>query len=1425
MFWDSIYSDLTTDPQGRALRNAAKIAPKPGEVKNPEWAVDKFMILAGKADPKNGQLARALSLLAATARDSSDAVIGIDPQGIIQSWNAAAQSLFGYAAAEVLGQTSSTIWPPERLDRFLELMRETERGGHVQHFETVIVRKDGSAVDVSLSISPIWDDTGKIAGSATTISDITERKRLEEELSRSKAYLDGVINSILDPVFVKDEQHRWAFLNDASCKFLGLSRADLIGKSDHDFFPRHEAEVFWSKDNLVLTTGEENVSDEELTDAKGITHSINTRKSLFVGATGEKYIVGCIRDLTEHKRMERVFRKAHDDLERKVEERTAELSEANLALTAQVTQTQRALEALRKSEQRYRRVVDHILDALLVDDVAGCVVYANDRFLELFGLTIEDIPNLALEDYVAPEWRPALRDRHDRRIRGEEVPLDFAFEGIRKDGSRLWLQVVVTPIVEDGRVVGTQSVIQDITERRRAERLQSALYRIVELARSAEDLQKLYASIHAIVGELIYAKNCYIALYDPATDMVSFPYFVDEKDPPAPPHKFGRGLTEYVLRTGQPLLATAAKLDELVRQGELRRMGSASMDWMGAPLKSGDQTVGALVLQSYEPIVQYGEPEKEILMIVSQQIAGAIESKRNEAAIRESESKFRAVAETSPTLILVSDGVRIFYANPAAEAATGYSREELLTMDPWTLIPEDYRSKMQRRARAMVQGDPATSGYEFPIFTKSGEERWLGFRARNIEFGGKTAILGSAEDITERKRAEQLQSALYRISEQAAAAEDLPQFFASLHAIVGELMFARNFYIALSDSASGTVSFPYFVDEEDVTPIPKKLGKGLTEYVLRTGEPLLASPEVFEDLVRRGEVEALGAPSVDWLGVPLKSGTDTIGALVVQSYTESVRFNDKHKNILTFVSQNIATAIERKRSAEALRQSEARYRRQVENAVYGIFRSSVEDRFLEVNPALVSLLGYDSTAEVLSLRLSRDVYVNPEELAEIIRSCRHQDRIGNMEVRWKRRGNAPFTARLSGRVVRNLEGEVESLEMIAEDVTERWMLEQQLLQSQKMEAVGRLAGGIAHDFNNLLTIIKGYNELMMEQIGPNDPWWGATEEIGKAADRSASLIRQLLAFSRKQVLEPKILNLSAVITNLATMLQRLLGEDVVLSTVLGDDLGRIKADPGQIEQVVMNLAVNARDAMPRGGRLLIATSNASVDDSHAREHAELKPGRYVLLEVSDTGVGMDIATVARIFEPFFTTKALGRGTGLGLATVYGIVKQSDGYIWVDSEPGSGTAFKVYLPRVDDAEVDLAISTSKAESAKGTETILVVEDEDGLRMLVAEMLRRFGYTVVETSRGEDALLHCNRYPQPFHLLLTDVVLPQMNGREVAERVTALHPGVKVLYMSGHTSDAVLRHGIERHKAAFLEKPFSLDALVQKVREVLDSAQPG
>ena len=1372
-----------------------------------------------KTDPARGDRIGSLALLAALASDSCDAIIGSDPDGRILVWNAAAESLLGYPAEKMLGKKAGRIFssadvPNDASGDVLELERGVAWRG-----ETSALCADGSRVRVTVVALPVLDDSGAITASAMILRRAGEGSPLEEDARRSQASLHGVINAILDPVFVKDEQHRWVFLNDAFCRFLGHPREELIGKSDPDYFSAKEAEVFWDKDRHVFETGEENVSDEEFTDSSGVTHAINTRKSLFVGARGEKFIVGCIRDLTGRRQIEVELRRAHDGLERKVEARTAELSEANRALSAQVWQTRRALEALQESEQRYRRVVDHIIDALLVNDQTGHLVYANDRFLELFGVGREDLAGFQLENYTAPEWRDGLKEHFNRRLHGMDAPLEFSYEGMRKDGSRLWLQTIVTAIANDGVVVGTQTIIRDITEKRRAERLQSALYRIVELARSPEDLQKVYASIHGIVGELIYAKNLYIALYDSATDMIHFPYYVDEKDPPSPPRKFGRGLTEYVIHTGEPLIATPDKLDELVRQGELKRRGSASLDWMGVPLKKGDETIGALVLQSYEPIVQYGEAEKEILLIVSQQIAAAILAKRSDAALQESEKKFRAVAETSPTLILVSDGYHLNYANPATETVSGYSREELLSGDPWMLLREDYRVLMQERAQVRLRGESAPRKYEFPIVTKSGEERWLGVLATTIEFGGKAAILASAEDITERRRAEQLQSALYRISEQAAAAVDLPQFFASLHSIVGGLMPANNFYIALYDKATDTLSFPYFVDEEDVTPTRKKLGKGLTEYVLHTGEPLLASPEVFDEMVEGGQVEKIGASSVDWLGVPLKSGSTTFGALVVQSYTENVRFNEKHQSILTFVSQNIATAIERKSSAEALRQSEVRYRRQVENAVYGIYRSGVEDRFLEVNPALVSMLGYASTEEVLALRLSQDVYANPDELAELMEEYRHQDQIKNIQVLWKRKGGDPFTVRLSGRVVRNEQGAVESLEMIAEDITERWTLEQQLRQAQKMEAVGRLAGGVAHDFNNLLMVIQSYTEMLEDGLPPNDPLQANTREIIKAAERAAGLTGRMLAFSRKQLTSPVLLDLNSVVQEASKMLERLIGEDIEVRVHPATPLWAIEADPDQIVQILMNLCVNARDAMPKGGTLTIRTGNLSVGSGNMGGHYFIPPGDYVQFSVADTGMGIPKELHEQVFEPFYTTKGVGKGTGLGLSTVYGIVKQSGGYVWVKSEPEHGAEFTVVLPALTHL-AQTVVSPSTESRPRGTETLLVVEDEDALRNAMGAYLRSLGYTVLLANSGPNALAIADQQPH-IDLLITDMVMPKMNGAELSQALLKLRPDLKVIHMSGYTGDTILEQDQRERSDHFLQKPFSLSVLARRLRDALDA----
>jgi nitrogen-specific signal transduction histidine kinase len=394
------------------------------------------------------------------------------------------------------------------------------------------------------------------------------------------------------------------------------------------------------------------------------------------------------------------------------------------------------------------------------------------------------------------------------------------------------------------------------------------------------------------------------------------------------------------------------------------------------------------------------------------------------------------------------------------------------------------------------------------------------------------------------------------------------------------------------------------------------------------------------------------------------------------------------------------------------------------------------------------------------------------------------------------------------------------------DITERKRaeeematLQEQLRQSQKMEAIGRLAGGIAHDFNNLLTVIKGYSQLSLPELKEGDPLKGNIEEIKRAADRAANLTRQLLAFSRRQVMEMKVIDLNTILQDLHKMLLRVIGEDIELATVLAEDLGRAKTDPSQIEQVIINLAVNARDAMPNGGKLTIETANIELDEIYARNHIAVTPGRYVMFAVSDTGVGMTPEVRERVFEPFFTTKEKGKGTGLGLSTVYGIVKQSEGNIWVYSEPGKGTTFKIYLPRADEPLEELKKVEIK-EIPHGSETILVVEDEEEVRKLTVAVLKKYGYTVLEAPQGLDAFLICEEHKGLIHLLVTDVVMPKMSGRELADRVATIRPEIKVLYMSGYTDNTISHHGILEEGIDYIQKPFTVEGMARKIREVLD-----
>ena len=790
-----------------------------------------------------------------------------------------------------------------------------------------------------------------------------------------------------------------------------------------------------------------------------------------------------------------------------------------------------------------------------------------------------------------------------------------------------------------------------------------------------------------------------------------------------------------------------------------------------------------------------------------------------------SEEYLAQLVECTPEAISILDPqLRIIQVNSEFTRIFGHSPEEALgrRLDS-LIIPPDRNAETRWLAEMLARGQKIV--LETKRQRKDGSLIDVLFSAAPVLVNGKqVAAYVIYRDITEQKWTELLNSALYRIAEKASSAEDLQQFYAAVHSIVGELMYAHNFYIAVCDTEAQTISFPYFVDEVDPAPVRKKMERGLTEYVIRTGEPLLCTLEVFDTLQQRGEVDLIGAPSVDWMGVPLKTGNRTFGVLVVQSYAERVRFGEKDREVLTFVSHQVATAIEHKRHEEALRLSESRYRSLVQSAVYGICRCTPDGRFLDVNPALVSMLGYDAAKEVLALDPKREVYTSAAEHARLMREFERALRLDNLEVHWKRKGGELITVRLSGRLVVTQNENDSVVEMFAEDITERRVLENQLRQSQKMEAIGRLAGGVAHDFNNLLTVISGYTELLIERTDSASPLYPKIESIHHATERAAALTRQLLAFSRKQLLELKVVDINRIVSEMERLLCPLIGENIELQTRLAPDLGRTRADTGQIEQVLMNLVVNSKDALPHGGRITIQTANVEVGhDQFRHEYHYIRPGSYVLLAVSDNGQGMDAETQARIFEPFFTTKERGKGTGLGLSTVYGIIKQSGGYILVQSELEKGTTFCIYLPRVEEpAETARPVRVQPAQSS-ASETVLLVEDEESVRQLVRETLEAKGYKVLEADHGAAALQIAERHSGPIDILITDVVMPGMNGREVSAQLCAAHPKTRVLYLSGYAEAAVVHEGALEPGASFLQKPFTLQTLARKVREVLNNGQ--
>lgn len=767
------------------------------------------------------------------------------------------------------------------------------------------------------------------------------------------------------------------------------------------------------------------------------------------------------------------------------------------------------------------------------------------------------------------------------------------------------------------------------------------------------------------------------------------------------------------------------------------------------------------------------------------------ERRRAEESLRQAEVKYRSIFENAAEGIYqVTPEGRFITANNALARMLGYKSPQEL-MEKVTDIKKQLFVEPAKRSeiRRLSEQSGQARGFEHQAYRKDGTKIWLLGNQRVVRDDQRVLYYeGNFEEITERKRAEEA----LRESQRALMSlmSNLPGMaYRGANDRERTMEFVSEGALNLTGHAppqltGKTGAFGQLIHPDDRTTVWNEIQAALSEDRSYQLQYRIVTATREKTVWEQGK------------GFRLPGGKLLLEGLIID-------------------------ISERVRAQEGMRKSEERFRLLAEN-IHGVFWMTdppMKELFY-VNGAYEQIWGH-SRPSLFKNPLSRLETIDPQDQERVRAACAAAVKNGYDEeyriirpdgsVRWIWDRAFPIA---------DEKGQVYRLAGIAEDITERKRLEEELLQAQKMEAVGRLAGGIAHDFNNLLTVINGYSEMLLNEFKPGDSQHDYIKQVNKAGERAASLTRQLLAFSRKQMLIPKVVDLNALVVSMKDMVQRLMGEDIDFTLKLDDNLGKVEADPGQLEQVLMNLAVNARDAMPRGGDLSIATTNVELTEADTRNIPESKPGEYALLTVSDTGHGMDAKTKSQIFEPFFTTKEIGKGTGLGLSMVYGIIRQSDGFIDVDSAPERGTTFKIYLPLTGDKRTREPSAPAVDAVVRGHETVLLVEDEEMVRGMTRTLLQKSGYTVIEASDGHHALDVSDKHEGPIHLLVTDVVMPGMNGHDLQVKLAKVRPSMKVLFMSGYTDSALLRHGVLDDNRTILLKPFQPEVFLGTVREVLD-----
>ncbi len=988
---------------------------------------------------------------------------------------------------------------------------------------------------------------------------------------------------------------------------------------------------------------------------------------------------------------------------------------------------------------------------------------------------------------------------------------------------------------------------------------------IGQVITSTLDIEEVYERFVELVRFLINFDRLAINVIDPEQQTFFIPYvwgaIIPERSPQRVIPLAGTATLQIFLNKS-PILVNERNREGISRRfpGLAPAFAAGIKSLIMIPLFSKNEVIGVLNIQSFKANA-YSEEDLKVAQRVGNQIAGAIANallfKRHEEAetkIKEQLSFLRVLLDTIPSPIFYKNKEgRYIGCNQAWSRFHGLRLEEIVGKTVYDLAPR-HLADLYRQKDEELLANGGTQVYEAKIIRADGQARDVVFnkavfyKADN-SVGG---IVGITTDITERKQTE---ADLKKREEEVRLLARENNFLAEIGRIISSTLEIEDVYEHFARETQKLISFDGLIvsliraKENKVhfryswgIQIPgRKVGDSLpiTEgtaaaYLWQKratlslqGDDLAEMPQRFPALAPFKEA---GIQSL--ILVPLISQDKIIGILGfftkrAQAYSSNeIRLAERVGNQIAGAIANSELFADLKKSQEALCESEERYRSILANIEDGYYEVDLAGNFIFFNDALSQILGY-SKAEIFGLNNRQ--YMDQENARKIYQIFNNVYRSGlsakQLETEIIRRDGTKRSVEISVSLIKNNSGEPSGFRGIVRDISERKKaeremieLQEQLRQAQKMEAIGQLAGGIAHDFNNALTLIRTCSQLALLDLKEDDHLREKFEMINRTTEQSANLTRQLLAFSRRQVMEMKVVDLNNLIREMDKMLRRVIGEDIELINNLAEGLGRVRVDPGQMEQVIINLAVNARDAMPQGGRLTIETANVHLDKEYANGHVGVSPGEYVRLIVSDTGVGMTPEVKRRIFEPFFTTKEKGKGTGLGLSTVYGIVKQSGGHIYVYSEPEMGATFKIYLPRVDgDLEKENSISL---ELPPGQETILVVEDEKDVRSLIVQILRKQGYKVIAAENGEEALTACTNHKEKINLLLTDVVMPGMSGRELAERLLCWQPEMKVLYMSGYTDDAMLRYGVLEEGMNFMQKPFSMEALAQKVRQVLD-----